>query len=100
MIESERKLLPRLKLMSYIFFVLSIASLLFILTFEEETLLNAELTEQEEEVELAPTEVLNFYFISFLFAAGGVGCLLLAKSRAKNLLEEPQETENSCPDKE
>jgi hypothetical protein len=104
MLEIERKLIPRLKLMSYIFFTLSLASLLFILTFEEEELI-ASPTELEatiplEEEELAPTEVLNFYFVSFVFAAMGTACLLLVKNRTKKLFAEAQEPEESCPDKD
>ena len=81
----ERKLLPRLKLMGYIFFVLSLASLFFVLTFEEPPAVESEGFIEEEELELSPTEVLNFYVISLVFASLGTTCLLLKKKRAKLL---------------
>jgi hypothetical protein len=95
---AERKLLPRLKLMGYLFFGLSIASLLFIfLANESSTItpmidetLNIPLLEDDtiDELDLNPFEVLNFYVISFIFAAIGAACLYITKIKKRQLFQE------------
>jgi hypothetical protein len=95
-LEIERKLLPRLRLMGYIFFVLALSAFIFILTFEEE-LPSAEsqlettaslLIEEEALLESNPTEVFNFYLVSLLFASLGSLCLFIEKKKKRDLKEE------------
>lgn len=95
-LEMERKLLPRLRLMGYIFFALALATLIFILTFEEE-LPSAEsqlettsslLIEEESLLDSNPTEVFNFYLVSLLFASLGSLCIFIEKRKKRDLMQE------------
>ncbi len=104
-LDIERKLLPRLKLMGYVFFALSLASFLFVLLAEESnnTFL-APLTEEigespsiqtpliendlGDEIELSPFDVLNFYVVSLIFASVGTLCFYLTKKKKDELFQE------------
>jgi hypothetical protein len=106
--EVERKLIPRLKFMGYVMFSLFLVSFVFALTVKEEMIITPEATREESsngeeleaaspfltddsELELAATEVLNFYAVSFVFAAIGSACFLIAWKKRKTLFHEPQE---------
>ncbi len=100
-LEIERKLLPRLFLMGYIFAFLTLASLLFVLliapkTLTEEGSVGAEISLIEEEfpdeLELQVTEVLNFYLITVIFAAVGISCFYLGKRKKRELYQEVEVT--------
>ena len=96
-LEVERKLLPRLKFMGYVMFVLSLISFGFALTVKEEALILPQETPKNQELEtvatlliddteleLAAIEVLNFYAVSFVFAAIGGSCFLIAWKKRKS----------------
>jgi hypothetical protein len=95
-LEVERKLIPRLKFMGYVMYFFCLLSFVFALTIkEEEELLISELETNSEipailtdesELELAATEVLNFYFVSLVFALVGTACFLIAWKKGKKLL--------------
>lgn len=96
--ELEKKLLPRLKAMSYIFYVCSAISLSYAIFGPREAqedhpvLFSNESTElysglpaltDETPFELDPKEVLNFYVISLLFTIGGSLILFIAWKKQK-----------------
>jgi len=98
-LEIERKLLPRLKFMGYVMFTLCLASFVFALTVKEDTAVIGpppfdqteavsplELLPEEGEIELSATEVLNFYFVAFVFALIGASCFLIAWKKKKTLI--------------
>ena len=99
-INIERKLLPRLKLMGYLFFALSIASLLFVIFMNEASspLVDEVLDisyvnpaigdEGADSLELSPLEVLNFYVVSLIFASLGAVCFYFAKIKKRELFLE------------
>ncbi len=101
-LEVERKLIPRLKLMGYIMFSLCLCAFIFALTIKEdaEITLESEALHDEFEVggvaliddaelELAATEVLNFYYVSVVFASVGGSCFLIAWKKRKKLYSHP-----------
>ena len=91
-LEIEKKLLPRLKLMGYIFIALSCASLLFVIfqssPQEISDISNIEIEIGVTEIELNPLEVLNFYAIAFIFASVGFLCFFLTKKKKQELFQE------------
>jgi hypothetical protein len=104
-LEVERKLIPRLKFMGYTMFTLCLAAFVFALIVPEEAAItteaipedistNLEIEEatapltDDSELELTPTEVLNFYAVSFVFALVGVACFLIAAKKRKTLFQE------------
>ncbi len=108
-LEMEKKLLPRLFLMGYIFIALSLSSLLFIVLIDPKTLVEemsplAEtlIIEDEfpDELELQVTEVLNFYAISLIFASLATTCFYLGKIKKRELFQEvlvTKEEEGEAP---
>ena len=102
-IEVEKKLLPRLKLMGYIMSVLSAATLIFALVIKEDSTTpesiqagfpvleeieassGMALLMEEGELEFNPTEVLNFYIVSLIFATIGISCFLITRKKRKRL---------------
>lgn len=104
-IEVERKLLPRLKFMGYVLFVLCLISFLYAIIAKEETetakekegFVDPEQTEAvsgfeillEDELEFSPNEVLNFYLVSFIFAFVGAACFLIVWKKKKTLFQDP-----------
>lgn len=102
-LDVERKLLPRLKFMGYVMCFFALASLAFAIAAPEESIISAEMErdvpsletaglnlENEEGVlELSPTDVLNFYAISLVFAAVAASCFLSAKQKRKLLFHDP-----------
>ena len=106
-LEVERKLLPRLKFMGYVMCTLCLASLAFAMLVEVETeaieppmkeriaepdqieaILKFELLTQNDEIELHPKEVLNFYLVALIFASIGASCFLIAWKKKKTLFQE------------
>jgi hypothetical protein len=107
-IHVERNLLPRLKLMGYILSGLAVCSLTFAILAPKEPSITQEefssrdaagmsLNTDEDFLELNPTEVLNFYMVSFLFASVGAACFLITWKKRKLLFREvsPQEKQAS-----
>lgn len=109
-LEIERKLLPRLKFMGYVMFTLCLASFIYAMIAKEITNLSGiqsklgsdklnppeavsgfEILLDDGELELIPTEVLNFYFVAFIFAAIGTTCFFIASKKKKTLFQEPQQ---------
>ncbi len=100
-LETERKLLPRLKFMGYVMLILSVASLTFAIAAPTETeVLAAEQTpsprlqiaglpleNDEDLLEFASLEVLNYYLISAVFAMVGVGCFFTVWRKRKTLFQ-------------
>ena len=103
-IEVEKKLLPRLKFMGYIFSFLAVVTLIFAMVVKEESPPLSQFTQigfpvleeieaasglsllvEEGELELNALEVLNFYMVSFLFAAVGTSCFLITWKKRKKL---------------
>ena len=104
--DTEYKLLPRLKFMGYIFFCLSLASLVFaffvhgqkiqplpviidensILT-DIERLSGAVLFTDMAPLEIAPEDVLNFYAVSFIFGSIGASLFYLSFKKRQKLTE-------------
>lgn len=106
-LDVERKLIPRLKFMGYVMLTCALASLLFALIVKEDTVATPELMQEvgsnseemeatstlltdDTELELAATEVLNFYGVSFVFAVIGASCFVIAWKKSKTLFQEPQ----------
>ena len=105
--EIEKKLLPRLTFMAYVMYTLCIASVTFAIfapSFEEA---ESEVKETgfpsvaldalagfliEDEEELKPTEVLNFYVVGAIFATVGIACMWIEKRKRKFLYTPKQET--------
>jgi hypothetical protein len=110
-LEIERKLIPRLKFMGYVMCTLSLAAFVFALVVKEDEVITRETIQKEEtsnsaeieavsplltddaELELAPTEVLNFYLVSLIFAAVSASCFVIAWKKRKTLYAGPQVTE-------
>lgn len=103
-LDIEKKLLPRLKVMGYLMFMFCLAAFTFALIVKEETevigtpsqegfsepdqieaVSKIELLSEEGQLELNPTEVLNFYLVAFIFAIVGSTCLLVAWKKRKKL---------------
>jgi hypothetical protein len=99
----ERKLLPRLKFMAYVMYSLCIASVLFaifapkvnepeIAVVEESGFTGSVALDaiadffNQEELELNPTEVLNFYLVGLTFASIGAACSYIYRRKKKVLL--------------
>ncbi len=99
---AEIKLLPRLKFMGYVMSIIAIATLTFAIVVQEETEISAELLEQERDIkkntagiflesdegvlDVAATEVLNFYMISAVFAAIAGTCFAIVWKKRKDFL--------------
>lgn len=105
-LDVERKLIPRLKLMGYVMFAFCAASMLFAFIVKDDTVITRESLQEtglnademeavttplsdDSELELAATEVLNFYAVSFVFAVVGASCFVIAWKKSKTLLHEP-----------
>jgi|GEM_PF-2713685 len=109
----ERKLVPRVKAMAYLFFALSLASLAFAFFVHEEqdqtpalslykeensflldieAITGATLFSDREALELSPQDVFNFYAVSGIFAVIGI-CLLQYSTKKRGLL--PNSTADS-----
>jgi hypothetical protein len=103
-LDTERKLLPRLKFMGYVMVVLCITTAVYAMTIREETEIiqplpqegliepkqmeavsGFELFPEEGELELTPNEVLNFYLVAFIFAIVGATCFLIVWKKKKRL---------------
>ena len=106
-LDVEKKLLPRLKFMGYVMWTCCLAAFIFALTIKEETEIigppsqegviepdqteavsRIELISEDGELELNPTEVLNFYLVAFIFAVMGTTCFLIAWKKKKKLFQE------------
>jgi hypothetical protein len=96
-LDIERKLLPRLKFMGYVMYILSLVSLIFAIIAAQEPDADYALTQKstaglnlendQDLAELNPIEVLNFYVISVIFASVGVACFLTAWKKKKNFFD-------------
>jgi len=99
-LHTERKLLPRLKFMGYVLYIWCIAALVFAILYSKDSEQSAGLVQEnfgnanaaglslendEDLLELNPTEVLNFYAVSFIFALVGTTCFLIAWKKRKTL---------------
>jgi hypothetical protein len=97
-LETERKLLPRLKFMGYVMYGWSVWALCFALMDVTET---ATLTYESYSIpsvggiaidqsdtlpEINPKDVLNFYAISAIFAVVGTACIWIERMKRKKLL--------------
>ncbi|MBS0603599.1 MAG: hypothetical protein JSS60_01025 [Verrucomicrobia bacterium] len=104
-LDVERKLLPRLKFMGYVMYILSIATLTFAITAPKEPGIGPELEKEdfanlstsgvalmndEDQLELNPMEVLNFYVVAVVFAAVGASCFLIGWKKKKTLFQETE----------
>jgi hypothetical protein len=113
-LDVEKKLVPRLKFMGYVMYVLSLIAFAFAFTIKEEgeiiqplqegftepeeieALTGIYLMSDDDELELGPTEVLNFYLVSSIFAVVGTSCFLIVWKKKKTLFHETQvKNENS-----
>ena len=87
----ERQLLPRLKFMGYVLYVLCICSIAFEAFFPAETLVIEKTIELEAmtllEEEPTAKEVLNFYAVASVFALVGFTCMLIVRKKRKTLLQ-------------
>jgi hypothetical protein len=87
----ERQLLPRLKFMGYVMYVLCLSSIAFEVFFPQETIEIEKNVELEAmtllDEELNPKEVLNFYAVASVFALVGVACMLIARKKRKILFQ-------------
>jgi hypothetical protein len=104
-LDVERKLLPRLKFMGYLMYGLALVAFLFAIIVHEETEITPPppegfteperieavsghyLVSEEDELELTPTEVLNFYVVSVIFVVVGISCFLIAWKKKKTLFQ-------------
>ncbi len=96
--------------MGYVMCTLCLASLAFAMLVEVETetieppikeriaepdqieaILKFELLTQNDEIELHPKEVLNFYLVAVIFASVGASCFLIACKKRKTLFQERSE---------
>ncbi len=110
-LDVERKLLPRLKFMGYVMFAFCLAAFTFALAIKDEAevigpppqegftepdrieaVARAELLLEDGELELSPTEVLNFYLVAVIFAVMGATCFVIAWKKKKKLFSESQAT--------
>ena len=102
-LEVEKKLLPRLKFMGYLMYVLCVIALVYAMTVREDTpspqegLIDPQETEaasplemllEEGELDFSPTEVLNFYLVGLIFASVGSTCFLIAWKKRKTLRQQ------------
>ncbi|HEY2810235.1 MAG TPA: hypothetical protein VGJ00_02445 [Rhabdochlamydiaceae bacterium] len=107
---NEYKLLPRLKFLGYVFFLLSLASLLFAFfahsekntatptfTFDEnskladiEALAGAVLFSNMQPLELQPQDVFNFYIVSIIFGSIGSGIFYYSSKKLKLVTREEE----------
>ncbi len=107
-LEIEKKLLPRLKFMGFVMYGLCVVAFTYAAMAQEEIqsvppkegLVDPEAIEavasletmlEEGELELSPTEVLNFYLVAAIFAAVGTSCFLIAWKKKKKLFQTPAE---------
>jgi hypothetical protein len=114
-LEVERKLLPRLKFMGYVMLTLCSAAFLFALIAKEEieapnfslqegfvapeqieAVARMELLPEDDEPELNPTEVLNFYFVSFIFGLIGTACFFIAWKKKKTVVQQAEGSDKSA----
>lgn len=97
-LDTERKLLPRLKFMGYVMFILCLASLTFAIVAPKEPeplvaqansprlqIAGLPLENDEDLLELTSAEVLNYYLISVVFAVVGAGCFFTVWRKGKTL---------------
>lgn len=99
-LEAEKKLLPRLVFMGYVMIVLCVATLGFAIAAQHspavENTLAAEgaiapnallmaLMDDENLREPSPTEILNFYVVSAIFAVVGATCFFIVWKKRKIL---------------
>lgn len=98
-LDSEKKLLPRLKFMGYVMLILAVASITFAVVAPEESETEVELAmdrfspnanaagltleNDEDLLELTPAEVLNYYLIGAVFAVVGGACFLICWKKNK-----------------
>jgi hypothetical protein len=112
-LDVEKRLLPRLKFMGYLMFAFCFAAFAFALSIKEEEIIapstqegliepdemeavaRFELLQDDGELELSPTEVLNFYLVAGIFAVIGTTCFLIAWRKKKKLFQEPQPNDES-----
>jgi hypothetical protein len=106
--EVEKNLLPRLKLMGSIMAFTTLVTLVFAFMIDEdspaaspsaqagfpvleeiEAASGLSLLVEESELELNPKDVLNFYMVSFVFAAVSASCFLIAWKKKKTLFHNP-----------
>lgn len=102
-LEVEKKLLPRLKFMGFVMYALCLAAFTYALTAKEEIesvppkegLIDPETTEaaaafllEEGELDLSPTEVLNFYLVALIFATVGTTCFIIFWKKRKKLFQQ------------
>lgn len=101
-IDSEKKLLPRLKFMGYVMTILCFATLTFAIVAPAQSESEAELMletyaakqnsagltleNDEELLELTPAEVLNYYVITVVFALVGGACFFICWRKRKHFL--------------
>jgi hypothetical protein len=102
----ERKLVPRMKAMAYLFFALSLVSLAFAFFVHEEqdqtpalslyreensflldieAIMGATLFTDMEALELSPQDIFNFYAVSGIFTVIGI-CLFQYSTKKRGLL--------------
>lgn len=91
-IQVERQLLPRLKFMGYVMYVLCLSSIVFEVFFPQETSQIENTIELEAmsllDEELNPKEVLNFYLVGAVFASVGCACMFIARKKRKILFQQ------------
>jgi hypothetical protein len=99
-IDSEKKLLPRLKFMGYVMSILCAATVTFAIVAPEQPESEAQmmldpyankphaagisLENEDELLELTPAEVLNYYVISAVFALVGGACFFICWRKEKH----------------
>jgi hypothetical protein len=114
-LELERKLSGRLKFMAYLFFALTLASLLFALFAQEEkhavplqreensilmdieAISGAALFSDRESLELSIQDVLNFYVVSLIFASIGIYLFHFSSKNSRSGSKMQLRTENEPP---
>ncbi len=100
-LDSEKKLLPRLKFMGYVMQILAVASVTFAIVAPEESELETQLEMErfsaknkaaglslendDDLLELTPAEVLNYYLIGAIFAVVGSSCFFICWKKKKHL---------------
>lgn len=99
--DTEKKMLPRLRFMGYVMFILCLASVTFAIVAPEQPTSEAELMMEhfvnkthaagvslendDDLLELTPAEVLNYYLIGAIFALVGGACFLISWKKEKSL---------------
>jgi hypothetical protein len=94
-VDSEKKLLPRLKFMGYVMAILCIAAVTFAIVAPEPDgelepfasklpTASLALESEDELLELTPAEVLNYYVIGAVFALVGGACFFICWRKEKH----------------